>query len=65
MIPFSLQQLTQITGGTLVGSNIDISLVTTDTRLIEPGALFIALIGDRFDAHDFCQQALELSLIHI
>lgn len=59
MIPFSLQQLAQITGGTLSGSNIDISLVTTDTRQVESGALFIALIGERFDAHDFCQQALE------
>src|SRR5437868_15163770 len=27
--------------------------VTTDTRGLKPGALFVALKGDRFDAHDF------------
>ncbi|OEF24982.1 UDP-N-acetylmuramoyl-tripeptide--D-alanyl-D-alanine ligase [Vibrio rumoiensis] len=59
MIPFSLQQLAEITGGKLSGENIEISSVTTDTRQVESGALFIALIGERFDAHDFCQQALE------
>lgn len=59
MIPFSLQQLADITSGTLHGSNVTIDSVTTDTRQVEAGALFIALIGERFDAHNFCQQALE------
>jgi len=31
--------------------------VTTDTRQLEPGTLFVALKGDRFDAHDFLAQA--------
>lgn len=65
MIPFTLQQLAQITAGTLIDTPVgeplgvdgEISLVTTDTRQVEAGALFIALIGERFDAHDFCQQA--------
>ncbi|HCH03077.1 MAG TPA: UDP-N-acetylmuramoyl-tripeptide--D-alanyl-D-alanine ligase [Vibrio sp.] len=59
MIPFSLQQLAQITSGTLIGDNTDITSVTTDTRSVESGALFVALIGERFDAHDFCQQAVD------
>ncbi|MFH0255979.1 UDP-N-acetylmuramoyl-tripeptide--D-alanyl-D-alanine ligase [Vibrio rumoiensis] len=59
MIPFSLQQLAQITSGTVIGENTEIISVTTDTRQVESGALFIALIGERFDAHDFCQQALD------
>lgn len=59
MIPFSLQQLVQITSGTLIGDNTDITSVTTDTRSVESGALFVALIGERFDAHDFCQQAVD------
>ncbi|MGO2496666.1 MAG: UDP-N-acetylmuramoyl-tripeptide--D-alanyl-D-alanine ligase [Vibrio litoralis] len=59
MIPFSLQQLAQITSGTLIGNNTDITSVTTDTRSVESGALFVALIGERFDAHDFCQQAVD------
>src|SRR5436190_19586650 len=31
--------------------------VSTDTRHLTPGTLFIALKGDRFDAHDFLQDA--------
>lgn len=32
--------------------------VWTDTRTIQPGDLFLALIGDRFDAHDFLANAV-------
>ena len=31
--------------------------ISTDTRSIEPGDLFVALRGDRFDAHDFLTEA--------
>ncbi len=31
--------------------------VATDTRSIQPGALFVALKGERFDAHDFLADA--------
>lgn len=34
------------------------SRVWTDTRTIEPGDLFLALVGERFDAHDFLQEAV-------
>lgn len=33
--------------------------VSTDTRAIAPGALFVALSGERFDAHDFLAGARE------
>ena len=32
--------------------------VWTDTRTIEPGDLFVALAGERFDAHDFLAEAV-------
>ncbi len=32
--------------------------VWTDTRTIEPGDLFVALAGERFDAHDFLADAV-------
>ncbi|HET7425967.1 MAG TPA: UDP-N-acetylmuramoyl-tripeptide--D-alanyl-D-alanine ligase, partial [Gemmatimonadales bacterium] len=32
--------------------------VLTDTRTIEPGALFVALVGDRFDGHDYLDAAV-------
>jgi UDP-N-acetylmuramoyl-tripeptide--D-alanyl-D-alanine ligase len=32
--------------------------VLTDTRAIEPGALFVALVGERFDGHDYVDAAI-------
>ena len=33
--------------------------VVTDTRLVKKGVLFITLIGEKFDGHDFIQTAIE------
>ncbi len=46
------------TGGRLVGDDRAISGVSTDTRAIGQGQLFVALRGERFDAHDFIGQAV-------
>jgi len=35
------------------------SSVSTDTRTLAPGALFVALRGERFDGHDYIQTAVE------
>ncbi|MBD3223387.1 MAG: hypothetical protein GF313_01555, partial [Caldithrix sp.] len=35
--------------------------VSIDSRRIEPGQIFWALIGDRFDAHHFVSKAFEKS----
>ena len=32
--------------------------VWTDTRTVEAGDLFVALVGERFDAHDFVKEAV-------
>ena len=40
-------------------ANLEITGVSTDTRTIQPGELFIALQGDSFDGHIFVRQALE------
>lgn len=37
--------------------------INTDTRTIEPGMLFFALSGDRFDGHDYVKLALEKGAI--
>lgn len=34
--------------------------IATDTRHIAPGDCFLALIGEKFDAHDFLRDAIEL-----
>ncbi len=59
MIKVTLSQIASITRGELVGDDLTIAAVSTDTRTIESGSLFVALVGERFDAHDFCQQAVE------
>jgi UDP-N-acetylmuramoyl-tripeptide--D-alanyl-D-alanine ligase len=43
-------------GGTFDG-------VTTDSRQVSHGDLFVALKGDRFDGHEFVDQALELGAV--
>ncbi|MES2841825.1 MAG: UDP-N-acetylmuramoyl-tripeptide--D-alanyl-D-alanine ligase [Pseudomonadota bacterium] len=50
--------LTQLSGARVVGQpDVAISRVHTDTRSLQPGDLFVALKGERFDAHDFLPQA--------
>ncbi|MBQ9532000.1 MAG: UDP-N-acetylmuramoyl-tripeptide--D-alanyl-D-alanine ligase [Eubacterium sp.] len=39
--------------------DIEINGVSTDTRTIEKGNLFIAIIGDNFDGHDYIKTAEE------
>ena len=43
----------------LVGADAEISSVSTDTRKLPAGCLFVALKGPRFDGHTFAAQALE------
>ncbi|MDU5837476.1 MAG: UDP-N-acetylmuramoyl-tripeptide--D-alanyl-D-alanine ligase [Pantoea sp.] len=58
MIPVSLTTLADISGGALHGSDLVLSDVTTDTRNVTPGSLFVALVGERLDAHDFAADAI-------
>ncbi|MCW7537368.1 bifunctional UDP-N-acetylmuramoyl-L-alanyl-D-glutamate--2,6-diaminopimelate ligase MurE/UDP-N-acetylmuramoyl-tripeptide--D-alanyl-D-alanine ligase MurF [Aquabacterium sp. A7-Y] len=45
-------------GATLEGDpEVQIERVHSDTRSLRPGDLFVALKGERFDAHDFLAQA--------
>jgi UDP-N-acetylmuramoyl-tripeptide--D-alanyl-D-alanine ligase len=44
--------------GALPGGAAPLRAVATDTRAIEPGDLFVALRGERFDAHDFLADAV-------
>ena len=34
--------------------------ITTDSRAVQPGELFVALKGGNFDGHDYCAKAVEL-----
>ena len=57
----TLKQVAQWCDGSVLPehANIEIIGVSTDTRSIRPGELFIALQGESFDGHIFVRQALE------
>jgi UDP-N-acetylmuramoyl-tripeptide--D-alanyl-D-alanine ligase len=41
-------------------ADIDITSVSTDTRTLKPGSVFVALKGENFDGHDYGAKACEL-----
>ncbi|WP_409308185.1 UDP-N-acetylmuramoyl-tripeptide--D-alanyl-D-alanine ligase [Pectobacterium sp. B1J-3] len=59
MIRVSLQQLTSVLSAQLIGESIDIDDVSTDTRKLSHGCLFVALKGEKFDAHDYALDAVK------
>lgn len=60
MIPMTLQEVAQATGGTLCGVSGDVAIdaVVTDSRQAGAGALFIAVVGETHDGHDHVGSAL-------
>ena len=42
----------------LVDPSLEFTGVSTDSRSIEEGTLYVALMGERFDGHDFVVDAL-------
>ena len=57
---FSLKDVLKATAGTLVSGAQEVPFygISTDSRLISKGNLFIALKGENFDGHDFVMRAL-------
>lgn len=59
MIGCTVQQLCNAVGGTLLQeSGAVVTEVSTDSRSISAGALFVPLVGERFDGHDYLDAAL-------
>lgn len=56
---FTTKEIAQATGGELIGADVKVKCVSTDTRTIEPGALFVAVKGERFDGNDYIEQAAQ------
>jgi UDP-N-acetylmuramoyl-tripeptide--D-alanyl-D-alanine ligase len=55
---FTKDELADAAGGRWIGTAPEaVEGVSTDTRTIAPGALFVALRGERFDAHAFLGEA--------
>jgi UDP-N-acetylmuramoyl-tripeptide--D-alanyl-D-alanine ligase len=52
-----LAELARLAGGVLSGANAGFGAVLSDSRALVPGALFVALRGERFDGHQFVPEA--------
>ena len=61
MISFKLSELAVYANYKLIGSDREIGAVSTDSRNCKD-ALFVALIGERFDGHDFIEKAINGSV---
>lgn len=55
----TLRQIEQATGGRLYGEDVRLSSVVIDSREAKAGALYVAIRGERFDGHDFCEAAVQ------
>ena len=51
--PLLLSEVAPALDGYLVGADLAFSAVSTDSRKIEAGQLFIALVGPNFDGHNY------------
>lgn len=59
MITLTTQQLAEILNGKLIGdSHINVETTSTDTRQAVQNGLFFAIRGEKFDAHDYLDQAV-------
>jgi UDP-N-acetylmuramoyl-tripeptide--D-alanyl-D-alanine ligase len=58
---FTLSEVVKISNGRLIGNaeELQISGISTDSRTLVPGDLFVALKGPNFDGHRFFNQARE------
>lgn len=60
MIPITLNEIATALSSSLVGGDPDavIDAVAVDSRLASAGALFLAVVGETHDGHDYVEQAL-------
>ena len=59
MNPFPLSRIAQFAGCSLASGDgtVVIAKVSSDSRTVKPGELFVALRGENFDGHDFVESA--------
>ncbi len=57
-VRMTTQQAATATGGTLLGNGKEAFVgLAIDSRKVQLGNAFVAIVGERFDGHRFCQQA--------
>jgi UDP-N-acetylmuramoyl-tripeptide--D-alanyl-D-alanine ligase len=57
MRPRQLSEIARVIEGTLEGEDVEVRSVSTDSRAVEAGGVFVALPGDRTDGHRFVETA--------
>ncbi len=67
MKPLSIKEVTDAVGGHIIGTGpaTVITGVSTDSRTIQPGDLFVPLVGENFDGHDYLMQAAEKGAVAV
>ena len=67
MIPLTLAQIAEITGGRLHGdpATVVTGEVVIDSRRAAPGGLFAAVAGERADGHDFASAAVAAGAVAV
>lgn len=58
---WNVGKIVSASGGALLCGSAEtpVSEISTDSRRLRPGACFVALVGERFDGHDFVSGAIE------
>ncbi|MEJ2576957.1 MAG: UDP-N-acetylmuramoyl-tripeptide--D-alanyl-D-alanine ligase, partial [Gammaproteobacteria bacterium] len=59
MIAFPLSELAGLLDGRRHGADVSVAAVSSDTRSLAAGELFVALSGPHFDGHDYLAMAAE------
>ncbi|MEY2585333.1 MAG: UDP-N-acetylmuramoyl-tripeptide--D-alanyl-D-alanine ligase, partial [Verrucomicrobiota bacterium] len=61
MESLSLAEIAKLAGGSISADDTSriVSRVSTDSRTLQPGDLFVPLRGENFEGHKFIEQAVE------
>ncbi len=62
---FKLSVAARALGVELHGADVQISRVTTDSRNVRSGDLFVAIKGPKFDGHDYVEQAFSAGAVGV
>jgi UDP-N-acetylmuramoyl-tripeptide--D-alanyl-D-alanine ligase len=68
MIPLALETIAHAVGGVLAGGAEASTIATgvsTDSRAVVPGDLFVAIVGERVDAHDLAPDAVAAGAVAV
>ena len=62
MLTAPVSTIVSVTHGELLAGSLTtvVNDLVVDSRQVAPGCVYVALVGERVDGHDFCMQAVEL-----